>query len=42
MVINIPDSEHGINVIRIEGNKAGVAKAKKVSLNSFKSFVQIK
>ena len=42
VVINIPDSEHGINVIRIEGNKAGVAKAKKVSLNSFKSFVQIK
>ena len=42
MVINIPDSEHGINVIRIEGNKAGVAKAKKVSRKSTKSFVQNK
>ena len=29
VTINIPDSESGVTVIRIEGNKAGVEKAKK-------------
>lgn len=32
-MINIPDNEHGATTIRIEGNKDGVAKAKKVRRN---------
>lgn len=31
VMINIPDSDHGTTTIRIEGNKEGVMKAKKVS-----------
>lgn len=30
-MINIPDSDQGTTIIRIEGAKEGVAKAKKVS-----------
>ncbi len=30
-MINIPDTDHGTTSIRIEGNKEGVQKAKKVS-----------
>lgn len=33
VMINIPDSELGVNKIRIEGNKEGVKKAKSVSTN---------
>ena len=35
VMINIPDTDHGQTSIRIEGNKAGVAKAKKVKFSFF-------
>ena len=35
VMINIPDTDHGITNIRIEGKKDGVKKAKAVSFSKF-------